>query len=99
MSDITYEIENSSIGKTNAVHVDHLKKLIGDGISENQYIFDLDESMNIEPDNESDRNSDEEGDNVNALRASLHSQPSSLLHSVKQSGGGRLIKPVSRYFP
>lgn len=43
------------------VHVDHLKKLIGDGISENQYIFDLDESMNIEPDNELDRNSDEEG--------------------------------------
>lgn len=82
--DITYEIENSSTGKTNVVHVDHLKKLIGDGISENQYISDSDESIDIEHESESERNSDEEGDNDNALRASLHSQPSSPLQSVSE---------------
>lgn len=33
LPDITYEIEHSSTGKTYVVHVDHLKKLIGDGVS------------------------------------------------------------------
>lgn len=49
------------------------EKALGDGISENQYISNSDESIDIEPKNESDKNCDEEGDNDNALQASLHS--------------------------
>lgn len=45
LSDITYVIENSFTGKTYVVHVDQLKKLIGDGVSENQYNSDSDEQI------------------------------------------------------
>lgn len=73
MSDITYVFENSFTGKTYVVHVDQLKKLIGDGVSGNQHNSDSDESIDIEPENESDMSSDEKGDNDNASGASLHS--------------------------
>lgn len=55
------------------VHVDQLKKLIGDKVSGNQHNSDSDESIDIEPKNESDMSSDEEGDNDNASGASIHS--------------------------
>lgn len=76
-SDITYKIENSSIWKRFVVRVNHLKKLVGEGVSDNQYISNYNESVDIEPKNESDINSDEESDNDNDPRASPHSQHSS----------------------
>lgn len=72
LSDITYVIENSFTRKTFG-SCWPTKKLIGDGVSENQYNSDSDESIDIEPKNESDMSSDEKGDNDNASGASLHS--------------------------
>lgn len=37
---ITYEWENSATGKTSIVHVNYLKDVRSDGVSENQYISD-----------------------------------------------------------
>lgn len=45
-----------------------------EGVSDNQYISNYNESVDIEPKNESDMNSDEEGDNDYDPRASPHSQ-------------------------
>lgn len=59
------------------VRVNHLKKLVGERVSNNQYIFHYNESVDIEPKNESDMNSDDEGDNDNDPRTSPHSQHSS----------------------
>lgn len=81
------------------VYVDHLKRFIGDGISENQHISDSDKLVDIEPENESYMSSVEDVDNDNALRPSLHSHPSSTLQLVKQSRRGRFIKSVIRYSP
>jgi hypothetical protein len=77
------------------VHVDHLKELKVDGVSENQYISDSDQSVEAESEYESDTNSDKERNSEDARQEYPHSQPSSL----KQSRKGRLLKPVSRYSP
>lgn len=103
LSDITYEIQNSATGKTSIVHVDHLKELRGDGVSENQYISDSDfEAQTNQYD--SDSLSDEESDSDDPQQAALGSQPIASSPSespltFKLSRKGRLIKPVSRYSP
>lgn len=101
LSDITVEIQHSDTRRTYVVHVDHLKGLKGDGVSENQYVSDCEEptepptcqnyvsdSLSYDPDSEID----------DVPQATRNSQPSCPHDpfTLKLSRKGRLIKPFSR---
>jgi hypothetical protein len=103
LSDITVEIQHADTKKTYVVHVDHLKKLEGDGISENQYISDYDEPTEAEPladlDNLSDDNISSDIDDTAPVTFSSQSNFTEDRRTPILSRKGRLIKPVSRYSP